>query len=596
MKYFMKFRTPFVFLIFISACGCSLIPRQVTSPSPESAVEMTPKPSNQLRITDFNFNRSFYFPNEHVILSIQLTNLGNQPTGAIIRASIKHLEAETFLIKKEIFLSRGAQNFEITYTPPPEAPKGYGIDLCIETLKGEILDCISTGFDVLNNWTQHPRYGFLSDFFPSRSNFENTTDFLTRYHINGVQFYDWMYRHEQFLTEQEPYTDLLGRNLSKATIEGLINAVHDKNIAAMPYTAVYAASTPFFDEHPSWALYQANGQPYLLGKDFLVYMDPRPDSPWTNHLLTQFSEVLQELDFDGIHLDQYGDPKEGYDARGDKFSLASPLSDFIDKTKKLVLQHHNNGAVVFNAVTNWPIEEVSKSEQDFIYIEVWPPFIWFDDLHKLITQAQQLSNGKPVVLAAYINPDWENNVLLVDATIFASGGGHIELGEISGMLSDPYFPKYRSIPPKLSEILRRYYDFAVRYQEIIGPNTTDATDGFLNKIKINGILPSPNQLTDKIWPLVRETDEFTAISLINLRGITSPEWAREITKSPTYTKSITVQISDLNRDVNRVWFASPDRDPLSLQPIEFTFTEENYHSTLFFDLPYLKYWDLVIVE
>jgi len=549
-----------------------------------------------LNITDFHFDRSFYVPQEPVMLSIHIVSQVEQSVSAKIKASIMHLGDTIDQLEKTISLSGGEQDFEVSYMPPPDVPRGYGVDLCVETVKGEILECISTGFDVLNNWTQNPRYGFLTDFFPGRSNFNETTDSLVRYHINGLQFYDWMYRHEQFLTEEEPYIDLLGRNLSRVTVEKLVGAVHEKSIAAMPYTAIYAASTPFFEEHPDWALYQANGKPYLLGKNFLVYMDPRPDSPWVNYLLSQFATVLQEIDFDGIHLDQYGDPKEAYDSKGNKFSLASPLAETINATKDLVLQYRINGAVVFNAVTNWPIETVSKSNQDFIYIEVWSPYTWFDDLHKLITQAQDLSNGKPVILAAYIDPERENNVRLVDATIFASGGGHIELGEINGMLSDPYFPKYGTISPELSETLRRYYDFAVRYQDAIGPRTADGTGAYLNRILINGAYPSPSQLTDKVWPIVRETDRLTAINLINLRGIKSPEWAREVKDPPTKIEQAIVRISEVNRDVNRIWFASPDRDSISLQPIDFTLSGETGGRTLICKVPYLEYWDLIIIE
>jgi dextranase len=549
-----------------------------------------------LEIIDFCFNKAFYFPEEPLVLTVQLKSSVVQPIIVKMSAVIKHLNSVVDSIDQQVELVGGNQTVEFQYTPPSIAPRGYGIDLCMETESGVLIACLTTGFDVLNSWTQNPRYGFLSDFFPGRSNSDETMDSLVRYHINGLQFYDWMYRHEQFLTEQEPYIDLLGRNLSRVTVEKLVAAAHENNIAAMPYTAIYAASTPFFKEHPDWALYQANGQPYLLGKNFLVYMDPRPDSPWVNHLLAQFDIVLQEIDFDGIHLDQYGDPKEAYDSRGNKFSLASPLAETINATKNLVLQYRPNGAVVFNAVTNWPIEIVSKSSQDFMYIEVWSPYTWFDDLHKLITQAQDLSNGKPVILAAYIDPEWDNSVRLVDATIFASGGGHIELGENNGMLSDPYFPKYRTISPELSETLRRYYDFAVRYQDAIGPRTADGTEMYLNRILINGAYPSPSQLTNKVWPIVRETDRITAINLINLRGIKSPEWAREVKDPPTTIEQAIVQISEVNCNVNRIWFASPDRDSISLQPIDFTLSGETGGRTLIFKVPYLEYWDLIIIE
>ena len=140
---------------------------------------------------------------------------------------------------------------------------------------------------------------------------------LARYHINGLQFYDWMYRHEQLLTDTDPYTDLWSTvPHSIKTIDAMINSAHQYSIAAMPYTTVYASSMAFFKQHPDWAIFDLTGKPLFFGGNMMAYMDPRPGSPWTVHLLDQFDQVMQKTAFDGIHLDQYGDPKTGYDAQG----------------------------------------------------------------------------------------------------------------------------------------------------------------------------------------------------------------------------------------------------------------------------------------
>lgn len=596
MNHLIKSLTSFTLLLVICLLGCSSKSQTPTFTPFEGTPEMTASMVQNVRITDFHFDRAFYFPQEPVTLIITLASQNDQDILAKATASILHLSETISTIEEKITISRGEQNIRLHYTPPASTPRGYGIDLCLITEDEVILDCFSTSFDVLDHWTQHPRYGFLSDFFPERTNYAETIDFLARYHINGVQFYDWMYRHEQFLTEQEPYTDLLGRRLSRATVERLIAGAHEKNIVAMPYTAIYAASTGFYKEHPEWALYQYNGQPYRLGENFLVYMDPRPGSPWVNHLLAQFNIVLQELDFDGIHLDQYGDPHEAYDFQGNKFALSAPLAETINATKAVVLQHRAGGSVVFNAVANWPIETVAKTNQDFIYVEVWPPYTWFQDLYSLISRDQELGDGKPVVLAAYVDPAWENNVRLVDAVIFASGGGHIELGESGGMLSDPYFPKYKIMSSELSETIRRYYDFAIRYQEVIGPRALDVTSKYFNRIKVNGSIPSPSLLTDIVWPIVRKNGPFTAINLINLSGIKSPEWARKIISAPTNLRQVEIRIIGVDHKISHVWLASPDSSTLSLQSIEFTQYYGDGGGLLLLTVPYLEYWDLIIFD
>jgi dextranase len=543
-------------------------------------------------IKDIVLDRSFYFPDEPVGMVITLDTEVAQPVTVELRIVISHLAEPLDELRQTVTLDGGEQALETSYAQSLDAPRGYGIDLCLETSTGEQLACGAAAFDVLNHWTQTPRYGFLSEFSPDRSDVAETMAILTRFHINGLQFYDWMYRHDQFLTDEEPYVDPLGRRLSRVTVESLIAAAHERNIAAMPYTAIYAASIPFFEEHPDWALYKASGNPHFFGENFLVYMDPRPDSAWMKHLLGQFEQVLELTDFDGIHLDQYGDPKEGYDVNGQRFGLAEPLAASINATKALVRSHDEDGAVVFNAVTNWPVETVAPADQDFVYIEVWPPYIWFDDLHTLITGAQELGGGKPVVLVVYVDPAWEHNVRVMDAVIFASGGGHIEMGEKYGMLADPYFPKYGTMTPDFARVMQRYYDFAVRYQDVIGPRTKEATGKYHQDIELVGVSSSPSQLKNKVWPLVREGDGFTAINLVNLLGVESPEWAKVIETAPNPLGATTIRVMNIDGDIARVWLASPDDVVLSPQPLSFK-VEDN---ALSFEVPSLVYWDLIVIE
>jgi len=548
-----------------------------------------------MEITDVCLDKAFYRPGETVRLSLRLHSEVVQPALVRLTATITHLADAVGAVEKTFTLTGAEQTVEMLYRPPPDAPRGYGIDLCIQTDSGTPLARGSTAFDVLQHWTQAPRYGFLTDFFPRRSDAPQTMDILTSYHINGLQFYDWMYRHEQFLTDQEPYLDPLGRRLSRVTVKNLIAAAHERSIAAMPYTAIYAASVPFYEEHPDWALYQANGQPYLLGETFLVYMDPRPDSPWVNHLLEQFDQVLRQTDFDGIHLDQYGDPKQGYDSQGQRFDLAGPLAATINATKELVRSHRPEGAVVFNAVNNWPIEAVALARQDFIYIEVWSPHTLYRDLWKLIVKAQELGRGKPVVLAAYIEPTRHRNVRLADAVIFASGGYHIELGEQGGMLGDPYFPKYQKMSDDLAALMRRYYDFAVRYENVLALGTRDSTGEGASRVTIEGVNTDPKRVYKKVWVITCQGEGFETVSLINLLDITSPEWNGLLLADPTPLDDLRVRYQT-ERRVERVWLASPDFASPQAILLDFNTSQNDQERYIEFTVPRLEYWDLVVIE
>jgi dextranase len=542
------------------------------------------------------FDKAFYYPGQPVHVTVQLDSSPGATRPAWLVVEVIRLFDILETSRYAISLTGGLQEFSITLTPPDEAPRGYGLELSLETEDTADIARASTAFDVLNHWTEHPRYGFLSEFDPGRTDSEETMEILSGYHVNALQFYDWMYRHEQLLPEAENYIDLLGRSLSLRTVNALIDAAHERNIAAMPYTAVYGSSVAFLEEHPEWAVLNRRGQPVLFGEDFMAIMDPRPDSPWTKHLLAQFEELLKNTQFDGIHLDQYGDPKEGYTSSGERYDLAPALASFIDATREVTDRHRKMGAVVFNAVTNWPIEAVAPAGQDIVYIEVWPPYDWFSNLGHLIVEGQSLGNGKPVVLAAYIDPAHEHNVRIIDAIIFSNGGGHIELGERSGsypgMLADPYFPKFQPLTPELAEAVRRMYRFSVRYQEIIGPGTSDATQEYQNRIQIEGVSTAPGARKDKVMPVARASGSGLAISLINLAGVEQTKWKAPIDSPPTHLQGLRVEISGIDRQTAGVWLASPDGH--NLAGLELNYTHQN--GVLTFEVPSLMYWDLIFIE
>ena len=341
-------------------------------------------------------DKAFYRPEETATFLITATG------GARGEATITHL-AETVAVLDVVIEDGSAV---LTWTPPPEVPRGYGLTLRV--FDGDrIIASISTAFDVLEHWAQAPRYGFLSEFGPGRDDAGATMDWVVRYHINGLQFYDWQYRHEALLPPAEDYTDLLGRRLAMGTVEALIEAAHARNIAAMPYTAIYGASPPFYREHPEWALFQSTGQPFEFGDGLLYIMDPTPGSPWNQHLLREFSRVLESTDFDGIHIDQYGAPQVARNAAGERVDLAVVFPAFINQTAALVQERRGeSGAVLFNAVRNWPTDTVAAADQVAVYIEVWEPYRDFMDLHRLIAHAQQQGGNKPVMARANVDlPD-----------------------------------------------------------------------------------------------------------------------------------------------------------------------------------------------
>ncbi len=528
-----------------------------------------------MHIVDLYPLKGTFKPGEMVKFLVKIQ--AARETRATLQLTIWHLNEMIDSLSQQVSLVRGAQSCTIEWslrphTSPLGTPRGYGVVGELLDEHGQVVSLKETAIDVLSNWTSFPRYGFLTDFTPGRDDAETTLEGLARFHINGLQFYDWHYRHDRLLAPTPEYIDPLGRELSLATVCSLIDAAHDYGMAAMAYLAVYAASLEFWRAHPDWGIYDQHGQP-LTFMDFLGLMDPTPRSAWIEHLLRECAQVLAALPFDGLHVDQYGDPKEGFDAKGAPLDIPSAFADFIGKLKDA----HPSAAATFNAVGNWPIETLATTPQDFMYIEIWPPKTSYLDLPETVLGARRLSGGKPVVIAVYLPVERPANIRLADALIFSSGGARIEIGEKTRLLADPYFPKHQPIPPTLECRLRSYYDFAVRYAELIGPNATDHSDW-------------PIEVPTGIWKVARTSPGWLTICLINLNGLGDTGWDQDHPAPPILT-NVPVEISSPGR-LRQVWWSSPDSDALSLQPLSW----RESGGPLRVYLPSLEYWGLVALE
>ncbi|PKO00922.1 MAG: hypothetical protein CVU42_02060 [Chloroflexi bacterium HGW-Chloroflexi-4] len=397
-------------------------------------------------------------------------------------------------------LNAGSNQVDFSWLPPLEAPAGYGVEISCQTDHASRLT-IQTAFDVLPSWTSFPRYGYLTDFSTSRQDEKAAMQGLAKFHINGLQFYDWQYRHDQLVAPSIEYFDPLGRPLSLEAITRLIKAAHEHGMTAMPYLAVYAASADFWRSHPDWQLYDQDHKPIPFGEDFLGIMNPADGTSWQKHLLEQCDQVLQSLPFDGLHVDQYGDPKTGFDASSQPVDIAKAFGDFI----KAAAWRHPDRPVLFNAVGNWPIETLAAAPVAFNYIEIWPPDIQYIDLARIVRNARHLSGEKPVVIALYMPAEREVNHLLADAIILSAGGNRIEIGENARLLTDPYFPKHEAISESLMASLRSSADFAVRYEEWIGPLKTESSAPDL-------------KLPDGVEAFYRKVKSGASLSLVNLKA------------------------------------------------------------------------------
>jgi len=488
-----------------------------------------------LTIDDIAPDRASYRPGQAAQVAITLTSRRATDVRGRLVLRLTWLDQLVQQSEQAVAVGPGATvSVVCTLALPPTAPRGYGLDAALYDDAGHMLAEGSGALDVLDRWSQTPRYGFLSDFAPGQADVQARCDSLCRYHLNVVQFYDWMWRHYALLPPGDDFTDALGRRLSLATVREAIAAIQARGAAALAYGAVYGAEPEFADAHPELALFDEAGKRVSLAGLFYI-MNIAPGSPWVPLIVAEFAHAVRELGFDGIHLDQYGFPKTARTATGELIDLAEHFPPLIDLARAAVVSERPDAGVIFNAVGNWPIETVAATTQDVVYIEVWPPDESYNDLRWLIGAARHLSGGKQVILAAYLSPfaqagaatlpQAEAAALLATAAIAAAGGSHLLLGERDGILCDPYYPKYATLRAGFAARMRAYYDFLVRYEEwLIAPAIEDWDAGDAQPCDLHGARLSRQAEAQAVWCIARRKPGYRIIHLINLADQADVAW------------------------------------------------------------------------
>ena len=580
-------------LVACLSLGCKKTNDDTTSNPPVPPVnQVTPSYSNIGIATD----KAVYKPGDEVTFTLSNATL---PASAKVR--YKHFN--TVISEAAISGSTWKWTTPVTdYTG--YIAEVYAIENSTETIYSTI------GIDVSSSWKKFPRYGFLSK-FPLLSDVEinSVISNLNRYHINGLQFYDWHNKHHKPLPLTGSAPSSTWKNISNSdvyfnTIQKYISSAHSFNMKAMFYNLVYGAweNADLDGVQKEWYIFKDNTHTnkdfHPLSSPFLsnIYLLDPSNTSWQQYLKVQNKIVYQFLDFDGFHMDQLGDRGSRYTYNGTFLNLSQTYKSFINAIKADEPQKD----IVFNAVAQYGQQGIAEASSDFLYTEVWSPNDSYNDLANLIKQNNTYSNNtKNTVLAAYINYDLANNkgyfntpsVLMTNAVIFAFGGSHLELGE--HMLAKEYFPNNNlAMKDDLKKSLTNYYDFLVAYQNLLRDG------GTFNDVSVSSI---DGKISIAKWPasqgyvacLGKKVGSSQVIHLINFKDSKTTNWRDNtgIQVAPALIKDAKLVLTS-DAAVKKIWVASPDIIGGASRSINFA---QNGNKVSFI-LPELKYWSMMVVE
>ena len=509
---------------------------------------------------------------------------------------------------------------ELHCTAPTKDFQGYQVEVELLTADGKVADRRTTAIDVSSDWKRFPRYGYIAHYNAAEGTEPKAwMDELNKFHINGLEFYDFQFRHDQPLagTVEHPATewkDIAGRPVNGLMVRELIAQAHAHNMMAMAYNASYSAYDDVFTRKMNplplaWATWSTPDGPRTaatakkldLHADHwstsgLYYMNQNSRG-WQNYLYRKMCDLFKVYAFDGWHVDTFGE-KGAYAFDGSYVDYVNGFPAFINRAHDAL-----GKPIVFNAVNTDGQVGIARSAAEFVYSELWDDHETFSSL---LTTADEVHLANPhdgVVFAAYVHRLDTNErkarraanfnspaVLLTDAVLFATGTSHIELGDGDRMLSSEYFPADTRLTTSagLRKSLRSYYDFLTAYEnylrDVAAPAAVDVT--------IQGQRSSPQGIPDTLWTIARENGDMTLIHVINLLGSDDPHWRDMTMKRPEPPRLPNVEVKLAGMDgVKAAGWASPDVDNGRYHPLAM----RRKGGVTIVTLPELRYWDTIFL-
>jgi len=319
-----------------------------------------------------------------------------------------------------------------------------------------------------------------------------------------------------------------------------------------------------------------------------LYLTDPGNGGWLDYISPRTSDVYKVFDFDGFHIDQLGNRGSVYGYSGNAVDLRVGYRKFIDRMKA----DNPEKVLAFNAVSEYGQEEIAKTDVSFFYNEVWEH--QFSDLKNVVDHNLDFDSGKNTVLAAYMNYNTTGyfntpSILLADAVIFALGASHIELGE--HMMSYVYWPsKSNEMTEELKKCLVYYYDFLVAYENLL----RDGADySVLNMSCADPAICNWGPEKGKVNTIVKQKDGKYIIHLLNFSDATHLDWcdAGKTQAEPEEITNFNINLYT-SKKVSKIWVASPD--VLGGVPRDVKYSSGS--GMISVEVPYLKYWTMIVVE
>ena len=576
-----------------------------------------------VKITELITDKAMYLPKETVQVTLMLES--EAPFAGTVVGTAYHLADK---LPQEVTVpcleEKGITEITFAWQPPEDDFQGYLLEVQVLDETGAVLDMRQVAVDVSSTWAKFPRYGYVWD-FTKNVDVEAKIEALSKYHLNGLQYYDWQYRHHlPYLKGADRWQDWSGRWIEGTVIRRYIAAAREKSMANMAYNMIYGANRTYLRDgsgvNPDWRLVKAGGEDFAIsmssnrGNTGILQFFNLLNEDWQKYIFRVENEALDAMGFDGWHGDTIGENGRMQTPFGEALGLdedGEPVhyvkdgyTVFLNKAKQAL----GEKMLAFNPVGAQGIEKVNKSQVDVLYAEFWPwdknrwgqQYTTYNALQREIYTSCEESGGKSLVVAAYVNykaPGETFNpaaVLLLDAVVYASGGARIELGNGDNMLSNEYFPgdEKKGMDAGLQIKVRRMYDFIVAYENLL----RDGQKPLSRSVVLGKGRHTTTGANNAVWTFALADDTHEVLHMINLTG-TDNLWRDEKQEkaAPQPVEFIPVKYYT-EKSVQQVFMASPDGEDLTPVTVPFEIGEDEGGRFIAFTVPSLIVWNMIFMR
>ncbi len=574
-------------------------------------------------IQKITLDQAAYDPGEKATITVRLKPGAQIPAGGRLVLTAFHLDqmvGEPICRRiTEECAETGTDTF--IWRTPDQDYQGYLARVECRDSDGAVIDRATVGVDVSGEWTKFPRYGYLTDYTKNASVSANV-DPLKDYHINALQFYDWMYQHHQPAKYNadgslaDTWPALNHAEVSSEKLKEYIRKAKEYHMASMAYNLIYGAYDNYEQDgvSPEWALYDTPDHSSQVRHDLsglgwgtrYIWIFNPANRAWRDYFLAVQKKALENIGFDGFHGDSIGDFGTKYDYQGNPVRITDTFAGFLNEMKKGMPDRY----LAFNTVGAKGHESVNRSDADVIYSELWEGD-GFPDLRsvkEIIDVSRTESGGKSLVVPAYMNYQYGQetggyhngvfrtpSVKLMDAAVYAAGGSRLELGDGGNMLCNEYFPnKALAMDESLQAWETALSDFIVAYENLL----RDGQENCGRRIRISNYAMSGDGESNTIWAFAKTDGTYDVIHMINLLG-TDPECGWRDTEAkqnePMEAEYVRVRYY-CGRDVEGAWLASPDRDGGASRRLDISRGSDSNGTYIDFELPSLQYWNMVYLK